>query len=65
MTQISENPYFKLFSRQKENQYKVAQTTYNQRIKKLNALQRAIEFTYREQINNVLFKDLLILIKDF
>ena len=58
MTQISENPYFKLFSRQKENQYKVAQTTYNQRINKLNALQRAIEFTYREQINNVLFKDL-------
>ncbi|MCA0152676.1 aldehyde dehydrogenase family protein [Winogradskyella vincentii] len=58
MTQISENPYFKLFSKQKENQYKVAQTTYNQRIKKLNALQRAIEITYREQIKDALFKDL-------
>lgn len=58
MTQISENPYFKLFSKQKENQYKVGQTTYNQRIKKLIALQRALEFTYREQINDALFKDL-------
>ncbi|WP_411894256.1 aldehyde dehydrogenase family protein [Winogradskyella sp. A2] len=58
MTQNTQNSYLKLFNRQKENQYKVAQTSYNQRIKKLNALQRAIEFTYREEINDALNKDL-------
>ena len=58
MTQITENPYFKLFNKQKANQFRVAQTTYNQRVKKLNALQRAIEFTYREEIKQALSKDL-------
>jgi aldehyde dehydrogenase (NAD+) len=58
MTQNTENPYLKLFNKQKENQYKISQTSYNQRVNKLNALQRAIESTYREQINDALYKDL-------
>ncbi|MBV7269721.1 aldehyde dehydrogenase family protein [Winogradskyella luteola] len=52
------NPYFDLFSKQKENQYNVAQSTYSQRVKKLSALQHAIEFTYRKQIKEALHKDL-------
>ncbi len=58
MNDFKENPYFELFSMQKENQYKVGKSTYNQRIKKLNALQRAIEITYRAQIKVALQKDL-------
>jgi aldehyde dehydrogenase (NAD+) len=55
---MTNNPYYDLFSKQKANQYKVAQNTYNQRIKKLNTLQRAIEVTYRRQIQGALYKDL-------
>lgn len=58
MTQISENPYHELFTKQKVNQFKVAQSTYNERVNKLNALHRAIEITYREQIKEALSKDL-------
>ncbi|MFC0603788.1 aldehyde dehydrogenase family protein [Winogradskyella pulchriflava] len=58
MNDIKENPYYQLFSKQKDNQFKVGKSTYNQRVKKLNALQRAIEFTYRKQIIEALHKDL-------
>lgn len=58
MTDFTSNPYFELFSKQNNNQLIVGQSTYNQRIKKLNALQRAIEITYREQIKEALQKDL-------
>jgi len=58
MIDITNNPYYELFSKQKVNQYKVGQSSYSQRIKKLNTLQRALEFTYRKQIRAALFKDL-------
>ena len=58
MNDFKDNPYFQLFSMQKDNQFKVGKSTYSQRIKKLNALQRAIEVTYREQIKVALQKDL-------
>ena len=58
MTNFTSNPYFKLFSKQKDNQYNVGKCTYNQRIKKLNTLQRAIEMTYRAEISEALHKDL-------
>ncbi len=54
----SENPYYELFLKQKENQYNITQSTYNERIKKLNKLKKAIEFTYRRQIKEALYKDL-------
>jgi len=58
MTDFKDNPHFQLFLRQKNNQFKVGKGTYSQRVKRLNLLQRAIEFTYREQIKEALYKDL-------
>ncbi|WP_296382103.1 aldehyde dehydrogenase family protein [Winogradskyella sp.] len=58
MTDFKDNPYFQLFSKQKMHQYEIAQRTYSQRVKRLNALQRAIEMTYRAQIQDALYKDL-------
>ena len=58
MTDIRDNRYFNLFNRQVENQYVVANTSYSQRIAKLSALQRAIEFTYRDKIREALHADL-------
>lgn len=58
MTEFSNNPYHKLFAKQRENQFAIGNSTYKQRIKKLNTLQQAIEVTYREQIQEALKKDL-------
>lgn len=58
MTNFKDNPYIEVFSKQKEKAYSIAKSTYNQRINKLNELQRAIEVTYRAQIIEALFKDL-------
>jgi aldehyde dehydrogenase (NAD+) len=58
MADFTNNPYFELFSKQKANQFRLGKKTYNQRFKALNALQRAIEITYRAQIQEALFKDL-------
>ncbi|RNC88426.1 MAG: aldehyde dehydrogenase family protein [Winogradskyella sp.] len=58
MIKNTENPYYNLFLKQKNNQLKVAKASRNQRVKKLNALQRAIEITYRNNIKEALKKDL-------
>lgn len=58
MADLTKYQYYKLFSKQKENQYNIGQSTYNQRIKRLDALQRAIEITYRTQIGEALQQDL-------
>ena len=58
MTDFTSNPYFELFTKQRGNQLNSSQATYSQKIKNLNALQRAIEITYRDQIKEALQKDL-------
>jgi aldehyde dehydrogenase (NAD+) len=58
MDDFKENRYFNLFLKQKKNHYNIGKTTYNQRFKKLSALQRAVEFTYREEIKDALKNDL-------
>jgi aldehyde dehydrogenase (NAD+) len=58
MRENTNNPYYNLFIKQKNNQFKVSNSTYSQRIKKLSALQRAIEKTFREEIKDALSKDL-------
>ncbi|MFP4844209.1 aldehyde dehydrogenase family protein [Winogradskyella sp. PE311] len=58
MTDFKDNPHYELFLKQQANQLKVGQTTHNQRVKKLNALRRAIEITYRDQIIEAMRKDL-------
>ena len=58
MMDYKDNPHYKLFSRQKENQYNIAKGSYKQRVKKLNALAHAIQVIYRTQIIEALKKDL-------
>lgn len=53
-----ENSFQSLFNKQKTNQYKVANSTYKQRIKKLNTVKHAITKEYREDIKLALKKDL-------
>lgn len=55
---LNNNTYSKLFSKQSINQLAIGNSTYKQRIKKLNALQYAIETTYRDRIQEALLKDL-------
>ncbi|MFC4722540.1 aldehyde dehydrogenase family protein [Geojedonia litorea] len=57
MTDFMDNRYFELFNAQKKHQYNVGNTSYNQRIKKLNALHRAIQYTYKQAIREALFAD--------
>lgn len=58
MNDVNSNPYFKLFLKQRENQYAVGNRSYKERRKILTQLQRAIEVTYRTQIQEALQKDL-------
>ena len=58
MSDFNDNPYFELFSKQQQNQFAIGNSTYKQRLKKLNTLQYTIEVTYREQIQKALQKDL-------
>jgi aldehyde dehydrogenase (NAD+) len=57
MTDYSDNRYFKHFEKQKANQYIVGRTTYKERIKKLKALKRALEKTYKREIREALYND--------
>lgn len=52
-----ENKFWDLFEKQKANKYHVGNSTYKQRIKKLNDLKHALEFTYRDQIRKALYRD--------
>ncbi len=51
------NRYWNLFAKQKANTYNIGNTTYKQRIKKLNALKNAVENTYRDNIKQALYDD--------
>ena len=53
----SDNKYATLFNTQKANQYNIGNTTYTQRIAKLNALKKAVEFTYKDKIREALYAD--------
>ena len=58
MKDFNSNPYFELFSKQYQNQYAIGNRSYKDRIKTLNKLQKAIEVTYRVEIQKALNKDL-------
>jgi aldehyde dehydrogenase (NAD+) len=47
----------KIFEAQKANQYKVANTTAKERKAKLKALKKAVEITYRKEIQDALMSD--------
>ncbi|MFK7833472.1 MAG: aldehyde dehydrogenase family protein [Winogradskyella sp.] len=58
MNNHSGNNFSELFLKQQKNQYIIGNTTYKERLKKLNALQDAIANKYRTQIQEALQKDL-------
>ena len=51
------NTYWDLFTKQKANALAVGNTTYKQRVKKLNALKNAVENTFRDKIKQALYDD--------
>jgi aldehyde dehydrogenase (NAD+) len=53
----TENKYGDLFNKQKANQYKIGNTSYKERIKKLKKLKVALEDTYKQDIRDALYKD--------
>lgn len=57
MTDYTTNTYYNLFIRQKDSQYKIGNTTYKERVKKLNALKKAVEIAYKEKIRQALYDD--------
>lgn len=52
-----DNKFKDLFNRQKGNQFKVGNTTYKERIKKLDALKNALELSYKQKIRDAMFAD--------
>ena len=56
-TSHQNNIYWDLFKAQRENQFNIGNTTYKQRIKKLNALKKAVEIIYRKKIQKALHDD--------
>ncbi|MGJ8591138.1 MAG: aldehyde dehydrogenase family protein [Aquaticitalea sp.] len=57
MTRYEDNKFNNLFNRQNANQYKIGNTTYKERIKKLDALNKALEVTYKEDIRKAMFDE--------
>ena len=57
MVDTLNNTYLEVFNKQKEHQFKLGKTNSRERIKKLNALQRSIQYTYRQAIREALYAD--------
>lgn len=57
MTKYTDNKFNDLFSRQTVNQYKIGNTSYKERITKLEKLRNALEFTYKQKIRDALYAD--------
>ncbi len=57
MTDYTDNQFAQLFETQKSNQFKVGNTTYKQRIKKLKSLKKALEIDFKQDIRDAIYKD--------
>ncbi|MEZ4803359.1 MAG: aldehyde dehydrogenase family protein [Gelidibacter sp.] len=57
MTNYKDNRFYDLFNRQSANQYKIGNTTYKERIKKLKALKQALEVTFKDDIRKAMYAD--------
>ncbi|MBU2938368.1 aldehyde dehydrogenase family protein [Lacinutrix sp. C3R15] len=51
------NSYADLFIAQKANQFAIGNTSYKERVAKLNALKEALEFTFKDKIREALYAD--------
>ncbi|MDX1314232.1 MAG: aldehyde dehydrogenase family protein [Eudoraea sp.] len=54
---ITQNKFYPIFEAQQKNQFAVGNTSYKTRIKKLIKLKKAVEETYREQIQQAIYDD--------
>jgi aldehyde dehydrogenase (NAD+) len=54
---MSDNKFSELFNKQKANQFYIGNTTYKQRIEKLNQLKKALEVIYKQELRNALYAD--------
>jgi aldehyde dehydrogenase (NAD+) len=54
---IENNKFSELFEKQKANQFNIGNTTYKERIKKLNKLKQALEFTYKQELRDAMYAD--------
>lgn len=54
---ITQNTYYKIFEAQQKNQFAVGNTSFKTRIQKLNKLKKAVEHTFREQIQQAIYAD--------
>lgn len=57
MEDLNSNPYHEVFTRQKANQFKIGNSTYKERIKKLDALKTALEVNYKQKIREAMYAD--------
>ena len=53
----SDNTFSELFNEQKANQFHIGNTSYKERIKKLNKLKHALEFKYKQLLRDALYAD--------
>lgn len=57
MKEKSNNSYLKVFNTLKANQFNIGNSTYKERIKKLDKLKKALEFSYKNKIREALYSD--------
>ena len=57
MLKNSNNNYLKVFSALKANQFNIGNTTYKERIFKLEKLKKALEYSYKQRIREALYLD--------
>ncbi|WP_299397705.1 aldehyde dehydrogenase family protein [uncultured Gelidibacter sp.] len=57
MEELHSNPFYGVFNRQKANQFKIGNTTYKERLKKLDALKTALEVDYKQKIREAMYAD--------
>jgi len=57
MSKNHENVHLEVFNTLKANQFNIGNTTYRERIKKLDKLKKSLEFSYKTRIREALYKD--------
>lgn len=57
MKNLQNNSFIELFNRQKAIQYKIGNTSYKERLIKLEKLKHALESTYKTHIREAMYKD--------
>jgi len=51
------NTYLEVFNTLKANQFNIGNTTYKERVIKLNSLKKVLEFSYKQRIREAMYSD--------